>query len=303
MSEQLKIGLVLSGGGAKGAYEAGVFKTLWELGLVDNVKVISGTSVGAVNALLFSMNDRKVVRESWNNISYSRFLTNEEKSRRITLPAIVKKIRNLHGENEMIQELGENDIGLISQKGIKDFIEEYVQMETIRESGRDLYACAYNIDKQRAEYFHLNEYTDEEMLEVILASCAIPFLFLPRIIDGCRYADGGIKSPEYLNKDIDNVPIDPLKSYELDLVIIVHLVNKKEEVIGLDEFEQEKVIEIYPSRSIDKIPGAGTVYIRHSTLAENIELGYRDSMTMLAPVVVKMLKERLEERKVEDTMK
>lgn len=59
--EGFKIRLVLSSGGAKGYYEAGVFKTLWELDLIDNVKVISETSVGAVNALLFAMNDRKII--------------------------------------------------------------------------------------------------------------------------------------------------------------------------------------------------------------------------------------------------
>lgn len=32
---QLRIGLVFAGGGAKGAYETGVLRTLWELNLVD----------------------------------------------------------------------------------------------------------------------------------------------------------------------------------------------------------------------------------------------------------------------------
>ena len=75
--ENFKIGLVLSGGGAKGAYESGVIKTLWELELINNINVISGTSVGSVNALLLSMNDRNVMSKSWNSLSYSRFINNE----------------------------------------------------------------------------------------------------------------------------------------------------------------------------------------------------------------------------------
>lgn len=292
-THELKIGLVLSGGGAKGAYEAGVFRTLWELDLVDQVKVISGTSVGAVNALLFSMNDRKIIHNSWNTISYSRFINNEEKSRRVNLPGLVRKLRNIHGENIVIQELDQNDIGLISQKGIQQFIEEYVDMEVIRESKRDIYACAYNIDRNRPEYFQLNGYDKEEMLEVVLASCAIPFLFPPRIIAGNRYADGGIQSPEYIVRNIDNVPITPLAGYDLDMIIVVHLNDKKKEERRIPPgIMEEKIIDIYPSKSIERIGGTGGLYITHSSLSENIELGYRDSMVTLAPMIVKYLRQR-----------
>ena len=48
------LALVLSGGGAKGAYEVGVWKELEESGLAPRVKAISGTSVGAINAALFA---------------------------------------------------------------------------------------------------------------------------------------------------------------------------------------------------------------------------------------------------------
>lgn len=52
MAESL--GLVLSGGGAKGAYEVGVWQTLHEAGLAGDVVAVSGTSIGAVNAALFA---------------------------------------------------------------------------------------------------------------------------------------------------------------------------------------------------------------------------------------------------------
>ena len=49
-----KIGLVLEGGGAKGAYEIGACKALEEIGI--NITAVTGTSVGALNgALLPSM--------------------------------------------------------------------------------------------------------------------------------------------------------------------------------------------------------------------------------------------------------
>ena len=49
-----QLGLVLSGGAAKGAYEVGVWQELIESGLADDVSAISGTSVGAINAALFA---------------------------------------------------------------------------------------------------------------------------------------------------------------------------------------------------------------------------------------------------------
>ena len=54
MGKDDSIGLVLSGGGAKGAFQAGVWKAMCELGLADRVSVISGTSAGAINAAAFA---------------------------------------------------------------------------------------------------------------------------------------------------------------------------------------------------------------------------------------------------------
>ena len=47
-------GFVLSGGGANGAYEVGVWQALQELDVASNITAIAGTSVGALNAALFA---------------------------------------------------------------------------------------------------------------------------------------------------------------------------------------------------------------------------------------------------------
>ena len=39
------LGLVLSGGGAKGAYEVGVWQALHEAGIAGDVAAVSGTSI------------------------------------------------------------------------------------------------------------------------------------------------------------------------------------------------------------------------------------------------------------------
>ena len=46
--------LCLGGGGGKGAYQLGVYRALTEYGLMKKVDAISGTSIGAINAVLFA---------------------------------------------------------------------------------------------------------------------------------------------------------------------------------------------------------------------------------------------------------
>ena len=76
MAESL--GLALSGGGAKGAYEVGVWQALHEAGLVGDVAAISGSSIGAVNAALFASRPAPdVAGKLWLANLGSAFLPNE----------------------------------------------------------------------------------------------------------------------------------------------------------------------------------------------------------------------------------
>ena len=61
-----KWGLVLSGGGTKGAYEVGVWKALQELKIP--LRGISGTSIGALNAAMFLCLDLKKIEEIYRDI-------------------------------------------------------------------------------------------------------------------------------------------------------------------------------------------------------------------------------------------
>ena len=65
-------GLVLEGGGAKGAYQIGAWKALKEAGV--KIKGVAGTSVGALNGALVCMDDVEKAEELWNTISYSKVM-------------------------------------------------------------------------------------------------------------------------------------------------------------------------------------------------------------------------------------
>lgn len=289
MLDEIKIGLVLAGGGAKGAYEVGVYKALKKLELIDNIKVISGTSIGSINALLFAMDNPKVINKSWNNLKYSNFIFNQEDDKTPKLDSVLEKIKSINTESSLFEQIKLSDIGLISQSGVKNFIEEYVDINKVKESGKDLYACAYNIDQERPEYFKLNDCTEEEIKDRVLASSAVPHMFKPIVIDGIRYADGGINSPLYSKNNIDNVPIYPMRNYDLDIIIVTYLSNKKAD-INKELFEGCKVIEVCPSSKLEVINGIGTLNIRHDTIRNNINMGYRDAMVELSPIVINILK-------------
>lgn len=66
------IALVLSGGGAKGAYQVGVWKAIVESGLYENIDTISATSIGAINAVLFSSYQLEESLGFWREINRSK---------------------------------------------------------------------------------------------------------------------------------------------------------------------------------------------------------------------------------------
>ncbi|MBA3005259.1 MAG: hypothetical protein FP810_01450 [Desulfocapsa sp.] len=67
------VGLVLAGGGAKGAYQIGCWKALRACGLL-HFGAIAGTSVGALNAVLVAQDDYDKAESIWYNMSFSRVL-------------------------------------------------------------------------------------------------------------------------------------------------------------------------------------------------------------------------------------
>lgn len=69
-----KIGLVLSGGGAKGAYEIGVWKALEKMGVTERIDKIVGTSVGALNAVLLDACGIDKAEEIWKNLKQDDLL-------------------------------------------------------------------------------------------------------------------------------------------------------------------------------------------------------------------------------------
>src|SRR5262245_34888613 len=69
--DKATFGIVLAGGGGRGAYQIGCWKKLKELGL-DRFSVISGTSVGALNAALIAAGDVPQAVRLWEDLEESK---------------------------------------------------------------------------------------------------------------------------------------------------------------------------------------------------------------------------------------
>ena len=68
--------LALEGGGARGAYQVGVWKALAEKGIGFNA--VSGTSVGALNGAMFAMGELDKAMDIWQNIAFSKVMNVDE---------------------------------------------------------------------------------------------------------------------------------------------------------------------------------------------------------------------------------
>jgi NTE family protein len=199
--------LVLQGGGALGAYQAGVFEGLAECGATPDW--VAGVSIGAVNAALIAGNppERRVerLREFWDRVSAQLpFIP----------PASIDSMRPLLDQVSTASALvfgvpgfftprmvppflaPDGSIGALSfydTQPLKATLEELVDFALInRNGGVRLSLGAVDLRTGNSVYFDSKEMPIRA--EHVLASGALPPSFPPVEIDGELYWDGGIVS-------------------------------------------------------------------------------------------------------------
>jgi NTE family protein len=158
MSEKkYKIGLVLSGGGARGFAHLGVIQALNESGIYPDV--ISGTSAGALVGVLYADGyTPKEILKLMNSGSRLDFMR----------PALPRE-------------------GLLQLGGIIKILKTNLRANTFEELKIPLYVTATDLNNGKAVYF-----SKGDLLDRIIASASIPVLFQPVIINNICYVDGGV---------------------------------------------------------------------------------------------------------------
>ncbi len=155
--EKYGLGLALSGGGAKGFAHLGVFKAMEECGLKPGL--IAGTSVGALMGALYA--------DGYTADEIKLLFTGREFTEfaRLQIPTS----------------------GLFDSGRFRLFLERHLRAKRIEDLRTPLVILATDLDHGESVAFRKGP-----IVEAVTASCSIPILFSPVVIDGVHYVDGGL---------------------------------------------------------------------------------------------------------------
>lgn len=153
----MKIGIALSGGGARGIAHVGVLQALEEMGV--KISVISGTSAGSIVASLYAY-------------GLSPFQILGE----IRQMSLLKSVRPAWSWT-----------GLLTMDGLKTLILKNIPENKFEALKIPLTVAATDIRKGVVNYF-----SSGELASAVVASCSIPAVFNPTPINGSLYVDGGL---------------------------------------------------------------------------------------------------------------
>ncbi|OJJ19643.1 hypothetical protein BKI52_21900 [marine bacterium AO1-C] len=169
-----KLGIVLSGGGARGLAHVGVLRALEEHGIFPDV--VAGSSMGAIIGALYASG--KNFEEMMDLIGQVR----SYKIIRVGLP------------------LG----GITDLTYLKNMVKQNIPQDTFESLEKPLYVCVSNLNTGNYEFFN-----GGKLSSAIIASAAIPLIFKPVKINDQSYIDGGVLNnlPVEAIRDICDVVI------------------------------------------------------------------------------------------------
>ena len=155
--KDLRIGLVFSGGFAKGAYEIGFCKAIMEYIKMDNIKAVSGASIGAINAYGFINNKFEYLCKVWKSLEF-----------RSAKEFFVKSDK---------------------RKVIYDYITD-MQLDEIKKSEAACYINYIKVPNITLCYKNVNNESSEIQNDFLKASISVPGLYNPILVKEDYYVDG-----------------------------------------------------------------------------------------------------------------
>lgn len=249
---QPKIGLVLSGGGAKGFAHVGVLKELEKAGV--QVDYVGGTSMGAIIGGLYSSGySADQIKKIIENTDFMGLL--RDKISRREKPLFKKQ----HGEKYIVSlPIKEGNIGLplgLSKgQNVLNFLTELLApVDEINDFSKlpiPFYCIATNIESGAEEVL------EKGSLPLALrASGAFPSLLNPVEIDGKLMIDGGV---------VNNFPVDVMKQKGMDLIIGVSVQGellKREELTSVASLLMQ-IVNFQMYKKADEQVSLLNIYVR-----------------------------------------
>ena len=140
-------GLVLEGGGARGAYHVGAYKAIKELNI--EIGGIAGTSIGAINGAMMVQGDYELLEKIWLSVDSYELFDLDEKT--------VEDLRHFNLRNINFSYLLHQSKEILSNRGldtsrIRELFDYYIDEDKIRSSNIDFGIVTVNLtDKKPME--------------------------------------------------------------------------------------------------------------------------------------------------------
>lgn len=173
----MKYGLVLAGGGTRGAFQVGVWKAVREMGL--EIDAIAGTSIGAVNGAMFAMGIDP--EEMWLNTGLTDIVELEGGD------------KNLFSLKSLTAIAAQGLKGGLDTAPFRRLLTQLVDEDVLRSSPVDYGLCTYCITEKKSVELFKDDIPEGKLVDYILASACFP-VFKPIEIDGRTYSDGGLQN-------------------------------------------------------------------------------------------------------------
>jgi NTE family protein len=226
-----QIVLVLQGGGALGAYQAGVYQAMHEAGLEPDWVI--GTSIGAINAAIIAGNepDKRIVRlrEFWRRVD--RGMAHDIVAQWPFLgPAAANWMTMMQGLGGFFRPnplafagahlpLGAERAAYYSTAELRETLKDLIDFGRVGESTTRLTVGAANVRTSEMRYF--DSAKERLDLQHVLASGALPPAFPAVRIGEDLYWDGGILSNTPVEAVFDDAP------RKNSLIFAVHIWNPR----------------------------------------------------------------------------
>ncbi len=247
----MKRAIVLSGGGAKGAYQLGFWKAIRELGI--SYDIVTGTSIGALNGVLMVQKDYYKAYRIWNSANYSMVLDDK----------VDLKYDSIEGRRKLIMKYAKGAIkGGLSVSSLEKTIKGIFNADKFFNSNIDYGLVTVKFPSLKPIMMTKDMLNSKNAPDYFLASASCFPAFKMKDINDEKYIDGGF---------YDNLPINLAIKMKAEEIIAVDLkaVGNVKKVNNKDV----KIITISPKNEIGNFLVMEKKYARRA-----IKFGYNDTL-------------------------
>lgn len=252
-------GLVLEGGGTKGAYQIGAYRALRELGI--EFKGVAGTSIGALNGAYIVQDDIDIMEEIWTKYDYTHFMNIDEDTYH-TIKDIDFTAKNMNMVISLINKARKNEGIDISP--FRSLLENTLNEDAIRNSKKDFGLVTVMWDRKIIPNpMFLEDIPQGRIIDYLIASASLPIFKLDKL-DDKLFLDGMFHN---------NIPVDLLREKGYEDIVVIRLIDDIFGKFSLNHHQDINMKVIVPSEYL-----GGSLNIDPDNVSKNIKLGYLDAM-------------------------